>query len=43
MDSPGIVLPFMGLTLGTYSRERAVKSWLGRFGYYRLFPSGSLR
>jgi hypothetical protein len=42
MDRPGTVLPFVELTPGTYRREQAVKSWLRRFGYYSLFPSGAL-
>jgi hypothetical protein len=42
MDSPGTVLPFIELTPGTYRRDQAVKSWLRRFGYYSLFPSGAL-
>jgi hypothetical protein len=43
LDSPATVLPFVELTPGAYRREQAVKSWLRRFGYYSLFPSGALR
>ncbi len=43
MDRPGTVLPFSELTPGTYHRDQAVKSWLRRFGYYSLFPSGAMR
>jgi hypothetical protein len=43
MDRPGTVLPFIELTPGTYRRDQAVKSWLRKFGYYSLFPSGALR
>jgi hypothetical protein len=43
LDSPGTVLPFAELTPGAYRREQALKSWLRKFGYYSLFPSGALR
>ena len=43
LDSPGTVLPFVELTPGAYRWEQTVKSWLRRFGYYSLFPSGTLR
>jgi hypothetical protein len=41
LDQPGAVLPFVELTAGTYRRDQALKSWLRRFGYYSLFPSGA--
>jgi hypothetical protein len=43
LDQPGIVLPFVELTPRTYRRGQTVKSWLKRFGYYSLFPSGALQ
>jgi hypothetical protein len=43
LNSPGTVLPFVELTPGAYRWEQTVKSWLRRFGYYSLFPSGALR
>ena len=42
LDQPGTVLPFVELTAGTYRRDQTVKSWLRRFGYYTLFPSGAV-
>ena len=42
LDLPGTVLPFVELTPRAYHREQAFKSWLRRFGYYNLFPSGAL-
>jgi hypothetical protein len=42
LDLPGTILPFVELTPRAYHREQAFKSWLRRFGYYNLFPSGAL-
>ena len=43
LDSSGTVLPFVELTPGAYRWEQTFRSWLRRFGYYSLFPSGALR
>jgi hypothetical protein len=43
LDQQGTILPFVELTPSTYRRDQAVKSWLRRFGYYSLFPSGALQ
>ena len=43
LDQPGITLPFVELTPGTFRRDQTMKSWLKRFGYYNLFPSGALQ
>jgi hypothetical protein len=43
LDQPGEILPFVELTPRAYRRDLAMKSWLRKFGYYSVFPSGALQ
>jgi hypothetical protein len=43
LDQPGEICPFVELTPRAYHRNQAMKSWLKRFGYYSLFPSGAFQ
>jgi hypothetical protein len=43
LDQPGEPRPFVELTARAYQRNQAMKSWLRRFGYYSLFPSGAFQ
>jgi hypothetical protein len=42
-NEPAKTLPFVELTSGIFQRDQALKSWVRKSGYYRLFPFGSLR